>query len=342
MSVLMTQPVHISSAPNNAHPMTMSRSSMSIDALLRPDSAETQVQKFGELGRTYYRHGQHVYMFPADDNELERLDIVHRLIYTVALNKQLHIASFTTTPRRILDIGFGDGYWMLEMRDRYPSTEIIGLDLVNDSQPPRDRNCQFQAPVDFNAPTWPIEDSSVDLVHMAQLCGCVPDWVALYRKAYRSLRPGTGQVEHIEIDWKPRTSAREFPAQGMDLLKWWEYTLHASQMAGKSLEYRDDTEDLLEQAGFVDISHKRFRVPLYVAATKDKRETAFAHAYQMAMGYQGSQSFTAFSMSLFTRVFGWPAQSAAQTCAAALAVIQGHPLPLYINLHVWTARRPQS
>lgn len=52
---------------SNADPHMPSRSSMSIDALLRSDSTETQVQKFGELGRTYYRHGQHVYMFPADD-----------------------------------------------------------------------------------------------------------------------------------------------------------------------------------------------------------------------------------------------------------------------------------
>lgn len=273
-----------------------------------------------------------VELMPTAQNEHERLDIVHSLIYGSALNKNLHVASFRTPPRRILDVGFGSGYWMFEMQDRYPAAEIIGFDLDNPTQQSRDKNCQFKAPVDFTAPTWPVEDASADLVHMAQLCGCVPDWVELYRKAFRSLRPGTGQVEHIEMDWTPRSSAREFPAPAADLYKWWEWTLRASQIAGKSLEYRDDTEDLLELAGFVDISHKRIRVPLYVAGTKDKREQGLAHAYQMAMGYQNSQSFTAFSMALLTKCFGWPPQAAAQVCAGALAVVQGQPLPLYVNL----------
>jgi ubiquinone/menaquinone biosynthesis C-methylase UbiE len=90
-------------------------------------------------------------------------------------------------PRRILDVGFGTGFWMMEMAKKYPRAEIIGYDLIlPDGKLPKAGN-QFRwlAPVDYLAPRWPTEDGSVDLVHLAQLCGSVNDWASLYKKAYR-------------------------------------------------------------------------------------------------------------------------------------------------------------
>lgn len=154
--------------------------------------------------------------------EHERLDILHDLIYGTAMAGQLHIADFgRNPPRRVLDVGFGSGFWMIEAGKRYPDCQIIGFDLDNPLGVAQDRNCQFRSPVDFTAPTWAIEDASVDLVHMAQLCGCVPRWEDLYAKAFRSLRPNTGQIEHIEFDWTPRTNEPQMPPQATDLVNWW-------------------------------------------------------------------------------------------------------------------------
>jgi ubiquinone/menaquinone biosynthesis C-methylase UbiE len=118
--------------------------------------------------------------------EAERLDIMHTLIYTTALKSRLHHARMSD-PRRILDVGFGTGFWMMEMAKKYPRAEIIGYDLIlPDGKLPKAGN-QFRwlAPVDYLAPRWPTEDGSVDLVHLAQLCGSVNDWASLYKKAYR-------------------------------------------------------------------------------------------------------------------------------------------------------------
>lgn len=262
------------------------------------------------------------------------MDIIHQLIYGAALNNQLHIATFRSPPRRVLDVGFGTGFWVIDMCTKYPSAEIIGIDIDHPPRQHQEQNCSFRTPVDFNAPNWDIEDCTVDLVHMAQLCGCVPDWTDLYRKAYKSLRPGTGHVEHIEFDWMPRVSDNtQFPPQAYDIGNWWSWTLQASERAGKSLRYREDTEDLLESAGFVDITHKRVKVPLFNLGTKDKREQRLAHAYQTAMGYRNSQSFTGFSMALFTRYWQMPPHHVEEYCARALAVVQeNHTLPLFITL----------
>lgn len=145
-----------------------------------------------------------MYNFPADDVgidcrelaagvadlemqvEYERLDIIHQLIYLVALNKQLHLAALRSSPRRILDVGFGTGFWMFDAEKQYPNAEIIGIDLDNTIMETRgDSRCIFKAPADFTAPQWAVDDSSVDFCHMAQLCGCVPSWLDHYRKAFR-------------------------------------------------------------------------------------------------------------------------------------------------------------
>ncbi|SMQ45224.1 unnamed protein product [Zymoseptoria tritici ST99CH_3D7] len=349
MFALHATPAPISSgqpsrSSHAADAATMSR--VPIAALLRQEtasSASTAVEHFSDQGRTYYRIQNDMYIFPSDDIEFERLDVIHSLIYQVALNNQLHVAVLRTNPRRILDIGYGTGFWMLDMETKYPGAEITGIDM---EEPPAgvksNGRLNFRSSVDFTAPRWPIEDSSVDLVHMAQLLGCVPNWSDHYTKAYRSLRPGTGQIEHVEIDWTPRSYASGFPHNATDLWNWWGWMLQASERAGKPLAYRDDTESLLEGAGFVDVSHKRVRVPLCGSDRRDRQEKQLAHGYQMTMGYTGSQSFTGMSMALFTRYLNMSPRDVEQICARALQVVQQGELPLYINLHVWTARRPMS
>lgn len=88
---------------------------------------------------------------------------------------------------------------MIDVERRYPQAEVIGIDLDSacwNGKIPGLRST-FKSPVDFNAPQWPIDDSSVDLVHMAQLTGCVPDWLSHYRKAYRyQLQPYTELRTH--------------------------------------------------------------------------------------------------------------------------------------------------
>ncbi|CZT17507.1 uncharacterized protein RCC_03341 [Ramularia collo-cygni] len=343
MFALQAKPIHHSGGLASTYEtgaVTMSR--VPIAALLRQDTASV-VDRFSEQGRTYYKFKNDMYLFPADDVEFERLDVMHSLIYRVALNNQLHVAMMRTTPRRILDIGFGTGFWMLDMESRYPSAEVIGLDMEAPPQGVKStQRLNFRSPVDFTAPQWPVEESSVDFVHMAQLVGCVPNWLDQYGKAYRCLRPGSGQIEHVEIDWTPRSYQPNFPANATDLWNWWGWMLQASDRAGKSLAYREDTEELLEQAGFVDVSHKRVRVPLCGTDRRDLQEKQLAHGYQMTMGYTGSQSFTGMSMALFTRYLGMSPHHVEQLCARVLAVVQQESLPLYINLHVWTARRPMS
>ena len=66
---------------------------------------------------------------PIDEDELDRIDLKHRL-YTMLLEEKLFLAPIGTNPHRILDLGTGSGIWAIDMADLYPSAEVLGVDLA--------------------------------------------------------------------------------------------------------------------------------------------------------------------------------------------------------------------
>jgi methylase of polypeptide subunit release factors len=55
------------------------------------------------------------------------MDLVHELLLQL-LQGELHKAPLKN-PQRILDVGTGTGIWAIDMADRYPSAEVVGIDL---------------------------------------------------------------------------------------------------------------------------------------------------------------------------------------------------------------------
>lgn len=53
-------------------------------------------------------------MYPNDEKEMDRLDIMHKLT-EVTLGGKLNLAPIMKNPQRILDIGTGTGIWAIEM-----------------------------------------------------------------------------------------------------------------------------------------------------------------------------------------------------------------------------------
>ncbi|KAG8986840.1 hypothetical protein FRB94_006846 [Tulasnella sp. JGI-2019a] len=75
--------------------------------------------------------------FPADEEENERLRIVHKVTHAVLgshyfgpVDRLLHKPTSGGRRRRVLDVGTGTGDWVREMAGIFPSTDFVGVDII--------------------------------------------------------------------------------------------------------------------------------------------------------------------------------------------------------------------
>lgn len=111
--------------------------------------------------------------------------------------------------------------------------------------------------------------------------------------------------------------------------------LRASSRLGRSVAYRDDTQELLENAGFTDINHQTIRINLQWSP-QDERDSRLKRWFISIMcgDRQGNirPSFEALTMSLFTRQLSMCPEEVHSRCNAVRAAYYTNRAPLYHNL----------
>lgn len=50
--------------------------------------------------------------------------------FGLLLGDKLHLAPINEHPQKILDMGTGSGIWAIDMADKYPTAEVIGVDTA--------------------------------------------------------------------------------------------------------------------------------------------------------------------------------------------------------------------
>lgn len=71
------------------------------------------------------------------------------------------------------------------MAGLYPDSDICAIDLWEMQSESDLLNFFPLSPVDFTDDDWSYEDESFDYIHLAQLCGSVPDWQHLFQTVFR-------------------------------------------------------------------------------------------------------------------------------------------------------------
>ncbi|TLD21426.1 hypothetical protein PspLS_09121 [Pyricularia sp. CBS 133598] len=226
-----------------------------------PD-VDTTADSFREVrkenGRTYHSFRAGSYPFPNDDAETERLKFQYDII-TEVLGRN-YFAPFTqdNPPTRVLDIGTGPGQWAIEISDEFPEAEVIGTDLspIQPNEVPE--NCYFY--VDDSSEEW---DFGFDFsyIHTRLTFGCFSDMrTQVIDQALRNLKPG-GWLECQELDPVIACDDGTMPADYSPK----QLTLAleaASRIAKRQFTCAPLIRGWLEEAGFVDVQQKVFKLPV--------------------------------------------------------------------------------
>ncbi|KAK8148529.1 hypothetical protein G3M48_009920 [Beauveria asiatica] len=123
-------------------------------------------------GRTFHKYSLETgtYFAPVDEEEIERLELMHNVLSKVFDNRLIFPPM--PAPRKILDCGCGAANWAVDVAEQYPDCEVLGIDVsphMLPEHPPR--NFDFQID-DLNA-RFTFPGNSFDLVHSQMVAGGV-------------------------------------------------------------------------------------------------------------------------------------------------------------------------
>ncbi|KZL66760.1 UMTA methyltransferase, partial [Colletotrichum tofieldiae] len=212
-------------------------------------------------GREYQRYAvdNGAYFAPIDEDEVERLQIMHAVLSIVFENQLLFPP--ITRPRRILECGFGAGDWAIEVAQQHPSCEVVAIDICphiwpDESLTPTNLNLQVD---DLNG-RFTFPSNHFDLVHSQMMAGGIHSnrWRDYIRDTFRVLRPG-GWCQMVEIYFNAQSDNGTL-TQNHALRRWSRRYLDSMQ------PYKDPRAPLqmqswMQSAGFDSVETQMIPLP---------------------------------------------------------------------------------
>ncbi|KAF9871074.1 methyltransferase domain-containing protein [Colletotrichum karsti] len=289
------------------------------------------LQHQSENGRTYHAMSAGKYNYPNDERENDRLEL-QSTIWKLTLDGELAVAPAHKTARRVLDMGTGTGVWAVDYAETFPEAEVIGVDLSPTQPQWAPPNCKFEID-DLEKPwTW---SEPFDYIFCRTMEGSFTDPADIVRKAYKALSPG-GWFEAggfvLPLGCDDGTLIK-----GSALSQWQELMVEAGEKIGRSIESPAKYTDAMKEAGFVDITVKKYVWPLN-SWPKDKKlkEIGRWHHVNLDQGFEG------LSLALFTRALNWTKEEVLALCAEARKELKSKSTHAYWNVQVTYARKSEE
>ncbi|KXN88891.1 Demethylmenaquinone methyltransferase [Leucoagaricus sp. SymC.cos] len=141
-----------------------------------------------------------VYMQSYDPVMLENEKYSYQLLRRLTSSIPTFSTSMDRPPSNVLDLGCGQGHWLLDASNHWPSAEFTGFDLVDILLPEVQERPNVQlVRGNFVKYRLPFPDKNFDFVRMANLALAIPHekWSFVVSEARRVLKTG-GQLELID------------------------------------------------------------------------------------------------------------------------------------------------
>ncbi|KAF8420677.1 S-adenosyl-L-methionine-dependent methyltransferase [Tirmania nivea] len=238
----------------------------------------TKIQNTLELYGRFYQEisiDQSIYCVPIDEAELERLIQQHRALQRVFEDRLIFPP--VPGPRKILDCGCGPAAWAMDVAERYPECEVIGIDLSPHMAPdPTPYNFWFQID-DLNKP-FTFQEGDFDFVHSRFVSPGLDRarWDTYVRDCYRVLKPG-GWLQMVEFYYNVQSDNGSL-TENHALRRWSNMYLEANEQS-RDLRAPLRFRTLFDQAGFVDVETRM--IPVHLSGwSRNDNERIIGEAYK--------------------------------------------------------------
>ena len=282
-------------------------------------------------GRRYHGYQAGNYSFPNDEQEQDRLDMIHH-VYFRALEGRLFLAPINPDGMKILDIGTGTGIWPIQFGDEHPgAASIVGNDLSAIQPDWVPSNVRFI--VDDVELDW-AEPEPYDYIHCRYMAGSIRDWPRLVRQIYANLKPG-GWVEFQESANTMYSEDGSLKPDDM-MVKMMEGLMEACKRIGRTMDPAPSMKQWAEEAGFVNLKQESFRLPVG-SWPRDPRMKEIGTL--LAMNFiDGVEAFTA---ALFKDVLGWTQKEVTVLNAGVRTAVNKTTTHSMFDFLVITGQKPE-
>ncbi|KAF7941173.1 hypothetical protein BELL_1146g00030 [Botrytis elliptica] len=247
------------------------------------------------------------YYMPIDEEELDRLRIIHQ-IYLQIFDNQLTTVPLKS-PTRILDIGTGAGDWAMGMGDLWPSAEIIGTDIakVQPTAVPFNVFFEIDDAEEEGGWTWPANE--FDLVHLRNMAGAFSSWDHIYSEAFIHLKPG-GWIEIMDFD--DHAAFLTFFEKDSPMPALLHALGEAARISGRPRGIAHLQPEKLKSLGFVDVEVKEFGIPMG-PWPDDKTQKTIGKLWLVSM----LSALEASTLRLLTQALGWEEEEVRRICVSS-------------------------
>ncbi|KAF2457553.1 S-adenosyl-L-methionine-dependent methyltransferase [Lineolata rhizophorae] len=282
-----------------------------------------------ENGRRYHSYKAGKYFVPNDEAEQDRVDIYHHMAL-IKLDGELNITPLKSDfSGRVLDLGTGTGTWAIDMGDKYPNAEIIGIDLSPPQTSWVPSNVNFE--VDDIEEPWTFRQP-FDFIHARWLAGAIRDWPKLMKQTFDNVKPG-GYAEFKDWDVRPHAPDGSLNLPDNAVKRWHDIVCGAFEEHGGVTSPGIDMKKRFEDAGFVNVQERVYNVPIGAWA-KDPKLKELGKFYGVALG-EGVESM---SLHVLTHYLKWDVDEVKALANQFREDIK--TTPAYHKYHVVSGQKP--
>ncbi|KAK8048735.1 hypothetical protein PG994_010465 [Apiospora phragmitis] len=218
--------------------------------------------------------------------------------------------------------------------DAHPHAQVRGVDLSPIQPAWIPPNVLFE--IDDIAQEWTYQPNHFDFIYLRSLHGCIKDWDAFFREAYKCCKPG-GWVETFHMDLRPQSDDGSVRS-GMAIHSIYDHLVAAGRRMGRPMDLlaQQTMVRSMEAAGFVDVRETNLKKPM--TGSFGDRKMREIGGFQHAALTEGLEGLVLYPLG---HVLGWPLIQIQLMLARVRTELASQKVHPWTRVQIVYARKPE-